>query len=260
MYLHHPGALGHGIEHRVADRGGVEIQQPDPVDAGDGVEAAKQLRERGALSEIPSVERRVLGDEDQLSYPARGERLGFAHDRVGRPAPVVPAQRRDDAEGALVVAALGHLDVRIVPRCGEHARAVGVVQIRWEARDQLQRDDASGAAALDGADDFRHVAGSEHGVDLRDLRLQLVAIPLAQAPRHHQAPAGAGLLQLRQLEDRIDRLLLGRIDERARIDDEHLRLGGIGRQHVARLLRQAHHDLGVDEVLGAAEGDKSNLH
>ena len=43
---------------------------------------------------------------------------------------VAAAQRRDDAERALVVAALRHFQIRIVPRGREQARRVGVVEIR----------------------------------------------------------------------------------------------------------------------------------
>ena len=70
----------------------------------------------------------------------------------------------------------------------------------------------------------------------------------------------AVLLVLRHLEDRVDRLLLGRVDERARVHDEHVGVGGVLRELVPRLLRKPEHDLGVHEVLGTAERNHSNLH
>ena len=85
---------------------------------------------RRALTGIAAVERRVLRDEDDLAHAAGGQRARFAHDRVDRTAAVVAAQRRDDAERALVVAAFRDLDVREMPRRREHARRVGVVEIR----------------------------------------------------------------------------------------------------------------------------------
>ena len=116
------------------------------------------------------------------------------------------------------------------------------------------------ARALNGADDLRHFAGAEHRVDLRNLRLQLVAIALAEAAGHDQPLAGAGLLELRELENGVDRFLFRRIDERAGIDDEDVGFGRVRRQRVAALLREPHHHLGVDEVLRTAERDETDLH
>ena len=66
-------------------------------------------------------------------------------------------------------------------------------------------------------------------------------------------------LLLRHLEDRVDRFLLRAVDERAGVHDEHVSVLGVGRDLVSRLLGEAQHHLAVDEVLGAAERDKTNL-
>src|SRR2546423_15602169 len=95
--------------------------------------------------------------------------------------------------------------------------------------DQRERDDP-GFRAFDNAHDLRDVSGAEHSIDLRNLRLQLVAIALAKTSRDDEPLAGAGLFELGQLEDRVDRLLLGRVDERACVYDEHIGFGWIGRQ------------------------------
>ena len=94
-------------------------------------------------------------------------------------------------------------------------------------------------------------------VDLGDLLLQLVAVPLGEAAGDDQPRAVAVALVLRHLEDRVDRFLLGRVDERARVDDEHLGVAGVGGDLVPRVAREAEHHLAVDEVLRAAEGDES---
>src|SRR5262249_43564111 len=75
-----------------------------------------------------------------------------------------------------------------------------------------------------GADDLRDLARTEDHVDLRNFLLQLVAIALRQATGDDEAPALTVLLVLRHLENRVDRFLLGRIDERAGIDDEDVGL------------------------------------
>ena len=65
---------------------------------------------------------------------------------------------------------------------------------------------------------------------------------------------------LSHLQDGVDRLLFCLVDERARVDDEDIGVGGLPGELVAGLLGEAEHDLGVDEVLGAAEGDHSDFH
>ena len=110
------------------------------------------------------------------------------------------------------------------------------------------------------ADDLGHFAGAEQRVDLGNLILQFVPVSLGEAPGDHQPLARAGLLQLRHLEDGVDGFLLGLVDERARVDDEDVGLARIGGERVPGLLGQPQHHLGVDEVLGAAEGDHSDFH
>ena len=114
--------------------------------------------------------------------------------------------------------------------------------------------------AADRLDDARHFAGAEDRIDFRDFLLELVAITLGQAPGDDQAPARRLLLQLGHLENRVDRLLLGPIDERTGVDDEHVGAVGFRRDLVARLFGQAKHHLGVDEILRAPEGDEADFH
>ena len=70
----------------------------------------------GPIIDITAVGARVLGNHQQLLDAAARERLRFAHDVIERPAAQAAAQRRDDAETATVVAALGDLQIRIVAR------------------------------------------------------------------------------------------------------------------------------------------------
>ena len=66
--------------------------------------------------------------------------------------------------------------------------------------------------------------------------------------------AAPAFLYSRHLEDRVDALLFGGVDERARVDDDDV--GALGRvdQRVAGGLDLAEHQLGVDLVLRATEG------
>jgi hypothetical protein len=119
---------------------------------------------------------------------------------------------------------------------------------------------ATRGGPADGLDDLRDFAGPEHRVDLRNLRLELLSIPLRHAAGDDEPLALAGLLQLGHLENGVDRFLLRLVDERARVDDEHVGVGGVARELMTGLLGEPKHHLGVDEVLRAAEGDHSNLH
>jgi hypothetical protein len=65
---------------------------------------------------------------------------------------------------------------------------------------------------------------------------------------------------LGQLENRVDRLLLGPVDEGAGVDDQHVRLRRVLGQLVAGALGEAEHDFRVDEVLRTAERDETDFH
>ena len=220
--------------------------------------------------------------------PRAASRCASAHDRVGRTAAIGAAQRRDDAERALVVAAFGDLHVRVVPRRREQARRIGVVDVGRELRAVPAVLGAGctgcGAGCEAGAGLRKNVSGALVPVCTRSADAAMAptisgtspvprtasisGISVCSSSRYRSARqpvtirrlARAVLLVLRHLEDRVDRLLLGGVDERAGVHDEHVGFGRVARQLVARLLRQAEHHLGVDEVLGAAEGNETDLH
>jgi hypothetical protein len=112
----------------------------------------------------------------------------------------------------------------------------------------------------DRLDDLLNFSRAEQRVDLRNLLPQLVAIALGEAAGDHEAPAPAIFFVLRHLEDGVDRLLLCLVDEGAGVHDEHVRVSGVARQLVAGIPSKAEHHLGVDEVLGTAEGDETDFH
>ena len=125
---------------------------------------------------------------------------------------------------------------------------------RRDARRQQRR------LAAERAHNLRHLAGAKQRVDLGNLLPQLIAIPLRQAPRHHEPARRRRLLQLGHLENRVDGLLLRAVDERTGIHDDDIRVGRMRRQLVSRLPGKTEHDLAVDEVLGAAEGNQTDFH
>ena len=70
--------------------------------------------------------------------------------------------------------------------------------------------------------------------------------------------ARAGGFVAGHFEDGVDGLLLGGVDEAAGVDDEDFGVFGAGGEARAGAVEQAHHDLGVDEVFGAAQGNKAH--
>ena len=112
----------------------------------------------------------------------------------------------------------------------------------------------------DGVHNFRHLTRTEHGIDLRNLRLELLAIALGETAGHDQPRAAAVLLVLGHFENGVDRFLLRLVDERARIDHKDVSRFGVAGELVTRLLRKPQHHLGINEVFGTAKRNHSNLH
>ena len=65
---------------------------------------------------------------------------------------------------------------------------------------------------------------------------------------------------LGQLQNGVNRFLLGGIDERAGVDHEDAGAGGIMGQLVSGFAREPQHYLGIDKVLGAPERNKAYFH
>jgi hypothetical protein len=112
-------------------------------------------------------------------------------------------------------------------------------------------------------EDVRQVGGEvgvavepQDGIRLGQLGGQPLAVPLRQAPHGHHRSGPAARFEIRGLQDGVDRVLLGRLDEAAGVDDRDV--GGrrvVG--HLPSLRRQAPGQLfGVDLVAGAAQGDQ----
>src|SRR5687768_2293422 len=89
---------------------------------------------------------------------------------------------------------------------------------------------------------------------------QLLLVPLHHAPDGDDRLAGAVLLETAGLNQRIDRLLLRRINEAAGVDDDDL-----GGPQIADVLGTAPDEarevaLAVDGILVATQGDESDSH
>ena len=94
-------------------------------------------------------------------------------------------------------------------------------------------------------------------VDLRNLCCELFPVLLHHAARHDDAVDLSRFLPRHLAEDRLDGLLLRRVDEAARVHDDDARLLRI-RQRQPFALQMPQHHLRVDEVLGASQGDDAH--
>ncbi len=239
-------------------RFGITVEEADPVQLFDLREAFEQQRQAVAQAEVFAVKGGVLSDEGDFADARGGQVRGFARDRLQPPAAEFSAQLRDDAEGAGMVAALIDLDVGGVARRREDARRLVLVEIRDRvARFRIFRALAEVAAAR--RQDLLDFAGADHGVDFGNLRANLFAVTFGQAAGDDEFLGAAEFLVLGHFEDGFDRFLLRRGDEAAGVDDEDVGFIGPPRDFVAGARQNAHHHLAVDEVLGAAQADKSGF-
>ena len=61
-------------------------------------------------------------------------------------------------------------------------------------------------------------------------------------------------------QDGLDRFFLSRIDERAGVDDEHVRLVSRRRDFHSARQDASQHDLGIHQILGATQTDHPDFH
>ena len=242
---------GDDLEQPRRDAGGVQVH----VAGSTGCDvsrssASSSSGSRGAVaSQVAAVVRQVLRDEVDLARALQLEQLRLAHDVVERERAVLAAHQRDGAEGAAVVAALADLEVAHVRR---------VARVLAHAGMRVDRiADAARARASSGTSRSR-LGRAEEEVHLgqRVLQLGLVALDHA-AHRDHRAGTRRSSLQPAGLDDRVDRLLLGRVDEAAGVDEDRRRRREASSTVLARRGRRSSREvaLGVDGVLVAAQRD-----
>ena len=308
---HDLGDLGHGLQQWPLELVGLEVEQPQPLDAVDLCEFAQQHRGQGApaLVAVPRAEvlapaGGVLADQHQLAGTLLAQPCGLGDQLVDPTGLEATAEGRDGTEGAHAVAAAGDLEVR--PRAlgvvgpdresraaGRHAGEIGVVggdaldggALRWclllgGGHDQQGEaaPDAAGALGTGGrrgrgrlgvhtADAVHCLTGEDavHGlgqrrvptetddsVCLRDRLGQFVRVALRHAA-HDDDRLGAALLEVARSQDGVDRLLLGRRDERAGVDQHDVGTVRVVDDLVAVDVEHALQLVGVDLVAATPE-------
>ena len=233
-------------------RVGIDVVQADPgaelaERRGEVEEAGPHLAlapEARRVFEVDAVGAGVLRDDEDLLDARLHETLGLAQHVAGRAADEIAAQLRDDAERAAVVAALGNLQVGVVPGRELDALRRHEVEIRVVRRRRRRvhgRDDALVGLR---PGDREHVG--EALADLAGLRA-------------HAAGDDDLAVLGHRLADGAERFRLGAVEEAAGVDDDEIGAGMRLGQLVALGAELRDDALGIDEGLRAAERHEGDL-
>ena len=204
----------------------VEVAEPRDRRLGERQEQIAEVRPSRAARQILPPRQGVLRDEHHFLDAVAGERLDLRHHVGQRAAPVPPAHQRDRAEGAAHVAPFGDLHVGVGLAAETHPRHVRPVHV---SRGGGRHPGVAGVQPADHVHDPWQLARAHERVDLGHLGEELGPVALGQAAGDHQAAAGRAALPGGELQDGLDRFLLGPVDERAGVDDDAV--GGLGLGH-----------------------------
>jgi hypothetical protein len=199
--------------------------------------------EAGAVFDVDAVGAGVLRHHQQFLNAGTNQRLGLAHHLTDRPADQVAAHRRNDAEGAAVVAALGNLQVGIVARgeldaAGRNQVLEGVV---WLGQRAVHR--------------LHHLVECMRPGHRKHLGMGLAHDVALGA----EAAGDDDLAVFRQrLTDCLERFLHSGIDEAAGVDHHHVGIVVAADDAVAFGAQLGQNAFGIDRRLGAAERDEAD--
>ena len=177
--------------------------------------------------------------------------LSLGHDRVDRARALITAQVGHDAEGAAVVAALGHLQIG---DCLAGGAVTGQVLISHEGGASAHLVDSFACLnPFQHAHDVLVVASPHDCLGFGQALQQLLLEVLGQATGNDQF-----LAQLSKLYECAYRLFARFLDEAAGVHHHDAGVGLIGAHPVAGLGQQAKHVLGVHAIFFAAQVGKSH--
>ena len=217
-----------------------------PELAGEVGDVAADLAPAPGMGVVPAVDAvgaGVLADDQELLDAGRDQPLRLAQHRVGRARDQPAAHVGDDAEAALVVTALGDLEVAVVAR-GE---------VDGAGRQEV--DEGVGLRRHGGVDGVEHRLVLVRAGDGEDVRVRRADVALVGAEAAgDDDPAVLG----QRLADRLEALGLGAVEKAAGVDDDRVGAGVVGRDGVALGAQPRQDALAVDQRLGAAEADHAD--
>ena len=245
-------ARGHEVDHAVDVRIGIHIVQPDP-DAefgecpGEVVEARALATRRatpGGIFQIRAIGAGVLGNHQDLLHPGTHQLLGLAQHLADRAAAEAPAHGRDDAEGAVMVAALGNLEIGVMPGSELHPLRGHEIHERLMPGRQMFMHRG------------KHVLVTLRAGDFQDRRM---AVQNALRLRTEAAGDDHPAVLRQRLADGVQGFVHRRIDESAGIHDDQVRGGITGRHFIALGAQARENPLRVHQGLGTPQTDEAHL-
>ena len=99
---------GDDVDELIGDLVGIEVVQPNPLDAVDGAQLGQQLCQRPAAVQVQAITGDILGHHDEFFHPGFRQVAGFFQDLFLRTAAEPTPDEGDDTEGAAVVTALSN--------------------------------------------------------------------------------------------------------------------------------------------------------
>ena len=215
-----------------------------------------ELRERGLLPlrQVATVGVHVLSEQRDLAHAVVRQAPDLVHELRGRTAHLPAAGRGDDAVGAGAVAADRNLDPGL-----ELALSPG----RQVAGEPLELEEPLRAEAVAGEElgELGHLARPEGDVHEREALEDLVLERLGPAAADAHDPLGVLGLEPLRLAEVAEQPVVGRLTDRASVEEDHVRRRAVVRLPVAERLEHALHALRVVLVHLAPEGgDVVRLH
>ena len=207
-----------------------------------------------------------LAEERDLAHAAFGELLALAHDFVHRPRALVAAGFRDDAEGAIHVAALLDRDESRDLFLLEHVIADGVLRTGFLG--DVDDGVADGCAGLLRGAQVVEVIGhlvkflrADNQVDVGQLVEERRAAVLRHAAEDAEDETRVALPLRRDVSGLADGLLLGGIADAAGVEQEHVALGLVCHHAIAAGTQQCRDGLAVALVhLTTIRFDENSVH
>ena len=282
----HSRGRRHDLDQPRPQFGGLQVTHPHPLDPRHRRQLGEHGLEQPQVAQVLAVGGGVLADQEELPHALARQPARLGHQVLRRPGDERAAERGDRAEAAPAVAARCDLQRRhhaVTEPAAQHPRSRGRGDTRRKIGDggaPVPRDVPARGVRPAGRRDREQppaVAGLVRGpplagqhriepagdvavvVEAEDLRLgqrlgEVGAVAFRQAARGHDLRAArSGAEQL------VDRLLLGRLDEAAGVDQDHVGFaapGGVGAgvEHgPARGLEAGGELLRVDLIARAAQ-------
>ncbi len=196
-----------------------------------------------AVAQVHTVSARVLGNHEQLFHARFDELFRFFQNLLDRTTYQIAAHRRNDAEAAAVVAALGDLEVGVVPRREAYPLWRDKVEKRIMRLGQVcvHRLHHLCLRVRTGNREHRGMRASHD-------------IALGAEAAGHDDPA----VLVQGLADRCQRFLDRRVDKAAGVDHHQVGIGVLTDNFIALGAQLRQDVLRIDQRLGTAETDESH--